>query len=160
MSRAPSVSEKASNEGASNQAKTEMSECTNRIGKREYRKRSDGPIRKRGQKKPKRVQPFAIAGVRQHKSTEQIRALIKLFKDLKGPINREVRDRAVEMTGLRWHKIYKWMFDLGGKLKAVAPAIELPPSKTCRTNFNTLSDRAFRGMKIFAVTKALRTKRF
>lgn len=71
-----------------------------------------------------------------------------------------MRDRAVELTGLRWSKIYKWMFDLGDKLKIVAPDLKLAPSKSPVVSFNTLSAKAFREMKIFKVTKLARTPLF
>ena len=119
----------------------------------DFEKESNDTISKKKYRAPrtKRMQPFAIPGVRQHKSTEQIRGLLKLLRDLKGPINRQVRDRAVELTGLRWTKIYKWMFDLGDKLKVVAPDLKLAPSKSpvVGVGLNALSAKAFRETKIF-----------
>ena len=129
-------------------------ESNDTISKKKYRARKkEATSVANGRKIPttKRMQPFAIPGVRQHKSTEQIRGLLKLLRDLKGPINRQVRDRAVELTGLRWTKIYKWMFDLGDKLKVVAPDLKLAPSKSpvVGVGLNALSAKAFRETKIF-----------
>jgi hypothetical protein len=39
-----------------------------------------------------------------------------MFKDLDGKISKEFRNEAVTKTGLKWSKIYKWVFDQGDKL--------------------------------------------
>jgi hypothetical protein len=41
----------------------------------------------------------------------QKQALTELFKNLNGGITSEVREKAVKITGLKWSKIYKWLFD-------------------------------------------------
>lgn len=35
----------------------------------------------------------------------------KLFQDLKGTASKDLRKKAVALTGLRWKQIYKWVFD-------------------------------------------------
>ena len=72
-----------------------------------------------------------------------------MFKELEGPINREVRERAVSLTGLKWSKIYKWMFDNSDKL----PNIKRQESG-CSTDFEKLDSADFRGLKLFEVTKS------
>lgn len=40
-----------------------------------------------------------------------------MFDRLDGPITKEFRQAAVQLTGIKWSKIYKYMFDQGAKLE-------------------------------------------
>lgn len=53
---------------------------------------------------------------RELKCEWQIKILRQMFKDLDGKISKEFRNEAVTKTGLKWSKIYKWVFDQGDKL--------------------------------------------
>ena len=56
--------------------------------------------------KIKRVTPEMF---RKHKWQTEI--LNELFKDVNLKITCELRNKAVRLTGLKWTKIYKWIFD-------------------------------------------------
>ena len=66
---------------------------------------------------------------RKHKWQTQI--LNELFKDLNLKITCELRNKAVRLTGIKWNKIYKWVFDKrvalrSHKIKKQEPR-EMPP---------------------------------
>lgn len=50
------------------------------------------------------------------KTQSQIENLLDIFINLRGPITKQVRQVAVKRTGLKWNKIYKWLFDHSSKL--------------------------------------------
>lgn len=50
------------------------------------------------------------------KTQSQIENLLDIFINLRGPITKQVRREAVTRTGLKWNKIYKWLFDHSSKL--------------------------------------------
>ena len=84
---------------------------------------------------------------RQRKSEWQVLALKKMFRELEGPITRAVREEAVSMTGLKWSKIYKWLFDQGDKLP-----VYKRHSQTCQ-DFEMIEDGQFRKLIIFETHK-------
>lgn len=68
----------------------------------------------RSPKKQKRNDNF---GKKQVKQNWQREVLWELFQDEEGPITPEIRENAIDKTGLEWRKIYKWIFDQGRRLK-------------------------------------------
>ena len=50
-------------------------------------------------------------GIKQVKQNWQRDFLWEMFKDSKGIIPKDQRDRASYETGLEWKQIYKWIFD-------------------------------------------------
>ena len=75
-----------------------------------------------------------------------------MFKDHQGPITQKLRDRAVELTGLKWSKIYKWMFDKGDRLPSIHKRKVIAKSKS-EKSFEKVRSSVFRTLKIFEVTK-------
>jgi len=45
------------------------------------------------------------------KNLNQVKMLIKLFKDPNVEMTDQFKEEAVKKTGLKWCKIYKWWFD-------------------------------------------------
>lgn len=72
-----------------------------------------------------------------------------MFNELEGPITRQVREEAVALTGLKWSKIYKWLFDQGDKL----PVYRRQQSP--QTSFDTLNESNFRCLQIFEIRKVV-----
>ncbi len=57
-----------------------------------------------------------------------------MFDNLDGPITKEFRQAAVQLTGIKWSKIYKYMFDQGAKLEINNPKQFLTASTSARQN--------------------------
>lgn len=57
----------------------------------------------------KKVEPAPLVIYR--KKLWQRKFLLRTFRDLHRPITNELREECIEKTGLKWSKIYKWLFD-------------------------------------------------
>jgi len=91
------------------------------------------------------LSPFDT-GERQRKSFDQKKIIYKMFAHHEGPITTAQRRKAEEATGIKWQKIYKYMFDLGQRFK-------------CRPQLrsvNKMPQSNFRGKMIFKITKVTR----
>lgn len=78
-----------------------------------------------------------------------------MFKNHEGPIPKVLRERAVELTGLKWQKIYKWMFDKGDRLPSIHKTRVIAKSKS-EKSYENIRSSLFRTLKIFKVVKVKR----
>ena len=145
LGRLPSVNRA---ETAIKSASTEVSQkeaLAQAETERRLRTRVNHTTRKRTLKPKAHLSPFEI-GERQKKTFEQKKVIYKMFANHEGPITTLQRRRAEEATGIKWQKIYKFMFDLGQRFK-------------CRPHLksvNKMPQSSFRGKKIFKITKVTR----
>lgn len=48
---------------------------------------------------------------RRRKTDEQVSVLVKIFDKYDGKLSKEMKNEAINKTGLAWIQIYKWFFD-------------------------------------------------
>lgn len=65
-----------------------------------------------------------------------------------GTVTKAVRRRAVERTGLKWSKIYKWIFDQGSRLSVYSR-----PGDDAEQALLNMDDREFRNTVFFEVSR-------
>ena len=85
----------------------------------------------------------ANEGKRVRKKKWQTRMIKKIFLSHEGKMTSKLRRNAEQMTGLRWQKIYKHIFDLGYRHK-FAPG---------HGNWNNAPRLSFYNKQIFKITK-------
>jgi len=60
-----------------------------------------------------------------------------------------VRDKAVALTGLKWSKIYKWLFDQGDKLPSYRRHLDCSSTP----DYDLMELDAFRSLTLFETIK-------